>query len=47
MMAVLQRIAREEGPHKLFSGLTARVGFLSVGGFVFVGTFEAARTALP
>jgi hypothetical protein len=40
---MLQRIWRVEGPARLFSGLLPRVLWIGLGGFVFFGSFEAAR----
>lgn len=42
----LTRIAREEGFGALFSGIAPRVVWISVGGAVFFGSYEAARKAL-
>lgn len=42
----LRKIARQEGPAALMSGLVPRVVWISVGGAVFFGAYEAARKAL-
>ncbi|CDZ97436.1 s-adenosylmethionine transporter [Phaffia rhodozyma] len=39
-------IAREEGPRALFSGVVPRTLWISVGGAVFLGVYEAAGGAL-
>ena len=42
----LRRIAREEGPRALFAGITPRVMWISLGGAIFFGAYEAARARL-
>ncbi|CDF37509.1 unnamed protein product [Chondrus crispus] len=42
----LRTIAREEGGAALFSGLTPRVMWISIGGAVFFGAYEAAKKVL-
>lgn len=42
----LKRIAREEGGGALFSGLTPRIIWISVGGAIFFGSYESVRTKL-
>jgi solute carrier family 25 S-adenosylmethionine transporter 26 len=39
----LQRVYREEGPARLFSGLGPRVMWIGIGGFVFFGVYEDCR----
>lgn len=42
----LRTIAREEGPRALMSGVAPRVLWISVGGAVFFGAYEAAKKVL-
>uniref|UniRef100_A0A7S2NPY0 Mitochondrial carrier protein n=1 Tax=Haptolina brevifila TaxID=156173 RepID=A0A7S2NPY0_9EUKA len=42
----LQTIVAEEGALALFSGLGPRVGWITVGGFVFFGAYEKAQEVL-
>jgi solute carrier family 25 (mitochondrial S-adenosylmethionine transporter), member 26 len=42
----LARIAREEGASTLFSGVAPRVVWISAGGAIFFGSYEAARKHL-
>eukprot|EP00171_Calliarthron_tuberculosum_P009407 IDg9407t1 len=42
----LRKIARQEGVGALFSGIAPRVVWISVGGAVFFGAYEATRAAL-
>lgn len=42
----LTRIAREEGGSALLSGLAPRVMWISMGGAIFFGSYESARTYL-
>jgi solute carrier family 25 S-adenosylmethionine transporter 26 len=35
-----------EGIPKFFSGIGPRVGWISIGGSIFLGTFEAIKTLL-
>lgn len=39
----LRKIAAEEGAHALFSGIAPRVMWISIGGAVFFGAYEASR----
>ena len=39
-------IYREEGPRVLFAGVVPRVMWISLGGAVFLGVYEAAKKAL-
>lgn len=43
---VLVRVAREEGVATLFSGIVPRVTWISVGGAIFIGSFEEFRRRL-
>lgn len=42
-MVMLSKIAKEEGVGRLFSGIVPRVFWISIGGFVFFGSFETAK----
>lgn len=42
----ITRIAREEGPATLFSGIVPRVIWISAGGAIFFGSYELARKHL-
>jgi hypothetical protein len=42
-VAMLRKIHHEEGMGRLFSGIVPRVFWISVGGFVFFGSFEAVK----
>jgi solute carrier family 25 S-adenosylmethionine transporter 26 len=46
MWHVLRTIYNEEGMRKLFSGASARVAWISIGGFVFFGAYETVRKSL-
>ena len=39
-------IYREEGPRALFAGVVPRVLWISLGGAVFLGVYEAAKKTL-
>jgi hypothetical protein len=41
IVPTLRHIYNKEGPRALFSGFTPRVIWIGLGGFVFLGTFEA------
>ena len=41
-----RRIAAHEGPRAFFSGLSARVFWLSLGGLVYFGAYDASSSAL-
>ena len=41
-----QRILSHEGPSAFFAGLSARVFWISLGGFVFFGAYDASTTLL-
>jgi solute carrier family 25 S-adenosylmethionine transporter 26 len=43
---VFRRVTREEGFMKLFSGVGPRVTWITIGGFVFFGTYETGRKYL-
>ena len=42
----VRRIAAEEGAGALFSGLVPRVCWMFIGGFVFFGAYEQAKSWL-
>lgn len=42
----LQKIAREEGVAALFSGIAPRVMWISLGGFLYFGAYEATRKVM-
>jgi len=42
----LKLLATEEGVPGLFRGLSARVGWITIGGFIFFGAYEGAQAAL-
>lgn len=42
-ITMLRKIHREEGVGRLFSGLAPRVFWISIGGFVFFGSYETAK----
>jgi len=44
MVGTLLKIYREEGLKKLFSGISARVSFICIGGFVFFGAYESVSS---
>ncbi|KAJ2002141.1 S-adenosylmethionine transporter [Coemansia thaxteri] len=46
IVSTLSRIAREEGMRALFSGIVPRTIWISVGGFVFLGSYEMVKTTL-
>ncbi|KAJ1886164.1 S-adenosylmethionine transporter, partial [Coemansia sp. IMI 209127] len=46
VVSTLTRIAREEGVRALFSGVIPRTIWISVGGFVFLGSYEKAKEFL-
>ena len=43
---VFSRVVREEGAAALLSGLSARVFWISLGGFLFFGAYDAATSQL-
>lgn len=43
---VLTRVVRDEGAATLLSGIQPRVGWITVGGFVFFGAYEFAKKSL-
>lgn len=45
-MDVFRKVMAQEGFATLFSGLQPRVIWISIGGFVFLGSYEAYRTML-
>lgn len=46
VMDVAKRVVSEEGVKTLFSGITPRVIWISMGGFVFFGVYEEFRSRL-
>ncbi|KAJ2632320.1 S-adenosylmethionine transporter, partial [Coemansia sp. RSA 1287] len=44
IVATLSRIAREEGARALFSGIVPRTVWISIGGFVFLGSYEKVKS---
>jgi len=42
----ISKITRDEGAAALFKGLTPRVGWITVGGFIFFGAYEKATSLL-
>lgn len=45
-LASLQMVAKEEGIAALFSGIGPRVGWITIGGYVFFGAYEQAQALL-
>lgn len=45
-VATMRTIAQEEGAMALYNGVVPRVGWITVGGFVFFGAYEAATKGL-
>jgi len=46
MMQMLGTIMRESGPRVFFAGMGPRVGWISVGGAIFLGSYQWASNAL-
>merc|ERR1712023_421993 len=46
MIDAFQRILKEEGGAKFFSGLSSRVTWIGIGGFVFFGSYESVKHVL-
>ncbi|KAJ1735661.1 S-adenosylmethionine transporter [Coemansia biformis] len=46
VVPTLTRIVREEGARALFRGIVPRTVWISIGGFVFLGSYEQARSTL-
>lgn len=46
MARMLAKISKEEGWRGLFRGIAPRMAWISLGGFVFFGSYEGARTVL-
>jgi solute carrier family 25 S-adenosylmethionine transporter 26 len=42
----LVRVYRDEGGAKLLSGIQPRVMWITIGGFVFFGAYEGAKSTL-
>ncbi|KNC48990.1 carrier protein [Thecamonas trahens ATCC 50062] len=45
-ISTIRTIARDEGARALFAGIQPRVMWISIGGFVFFGIYEAAKRML-
>lgn len=45
-LATAASVARNEGPSAFFRGIVPRVGWISVGGFIFLGGYSLARDTL-
>jgi len=45
-MDVFRKVVSQEGTALLFSGLQPRVIWISIGGFVFLGSYEAYRNMM-
>jgi len=45
-MGEINRILMEEGVSGLFRGATARMGYLTIGGFAFFGVYENSKRLL-
>lgn len=46
IVSTLTRVAREEGMRALFSGVAPRTLWISIGGFIFLGSYEKAKSVL-
>ena len=46
MVDCLSRVYAEGGLPRLFSGVSARVMWITIGGFVFFGSYEQAKAAI-
>lgn len=46
MVSTFQRVVAEEGAGALFSGITPRVMWIGIGGFVYFGAYEQAKRIL-
>ncbi|KAJ2621470.1 S-adenosylmethionine transporter [Coemansia sp. RSA 1290] len=46
IVSTLSRVAREEGARALFSGIVPRTIWISIGGFVFLGSYEKVKETL-
>ena len=46
VLYVTQNVYNEKGLHGLFAGIGPRVMWITLGGFIFFGTYEGARTAV-
>ena len=42
----MRRVVTTEGPNVLFAGVAPRVFWISLGGFVFFGAYDAATSSL-
>lgn len=46
LRSILMQIYREEGAKALLSGILPRMAWISIGGFVFFGTYEAVKHSI-
>ena len=46
MLMVMKNIYSQEGIRKLFSGVEARVFWITIGGFIYLGTLEKIKNFL-
>ena len=46
VLKVMSSIYREEGPHTLLSGIGPRVFWITIGGFIYLGTLEKVKNVL-
>jgi len=46
VLKVMSSIYREEGPHRLLSGIGPRVFWITIGGFIYLGTLEKIKNVL-
>lgn len=46
MVSTMSRVAKDEGAMTLFSGIVPRVFWISIGGAVFLGAYEQAKSTL-
>jgi solute carrier family 25 S-adenosylmethionine transporter 26 len=46
MFTMLSTILRESGPRAFFAGIGPRVGWISVGGAIFLGSYQWASNVL-
>tara|TARA_R110002003_G_scaffold28_24_gene1736 strand:+ start:8472 stop:8654 length:183 start_codon:yes stop_codon:yes gene_type:complete len=46
MTIMLSTILKESGPRAFFAGIGPRIGWISVGGAIFLGSYQWASNAL-